>query len=833
MFSTLLYRGATPTALLLLLLAAPAAAQVRPGAPGGGVPSIPTAIRGVVVDAADSRPLGYATISIWSLRDQSLVTGTLTRPDGSFRVEGILPGRYRVRVTSVGYAAVDSDEVAVTPASPTADLGTIRIAAEAVAVEGVTVQGERAQAVLAADRNSYQVADMPATAGGSATDVLRNVPAIEVDIDGRVSMRGSQNVAVQINGRPAPMRGDQLAMFLQQLPANMVERVEVIPNPSARFDPDGMAGIVNIVLRQNTDLGASGGVTLGAGTGGRANASGNAGYQRGPWSLFGSYGFFTDDRSTTAYNFRENRFQSPMTILEQDSDGGMNPVSHNLNANAEYRLTERSSLSGSFMLNQRGSDVFNRNLYAVMDADRGVIGRSERLVDTENGGNVVDASLAFRRVVQRSAHELSAELRINRSSNAVDNLFTSRPLDLDGQPNGVQPSYEATDLDAQTRNLTGQLDYMRPLSPALRLETGYKGTLRLLDQDFTARTRAAGQDEWSVNPLRSNAFEFDEQVHAAYGVLNATRGKVQLQSGLRLEQALTRFSLAATAESYDNDYFSFFPSGLLAYNLDENTQLKASYSKRIQRPNTQLLNPFVVEEDPLNLFVGNPHLGPEYTHAFELGYQRRGAWGSLQLTPFYRRTVDAVRRVKTVADDGVATTTFANFATSDSYGGDVTAAFRFGPFNGFAGVNAYRLVTDGSNVESSLASDAFGWATRSSLSYRVNPKLDLQGFLMYRAPMQVEQGRVSGMTMMSFGGRHKVFGERGNLSLRVTDPFGLMGFSFVTEDERHYQRSERSFDARSVYLGLSLSVGRPPRIQQRSGQQPPDGEVQLPDAGIQ
>jgi outer membrane receptor protein involved in Fe transport len=815
----------------LLLVAIPAAAQgtPRPGGPGG-VPSLPTAIRGMVVDASSSRPLNSATVSVWSVNDESLVTGTLTRPDGSFRVEGIMPGRYRVRVTSVGYATFNSEAVAVTPASPVADLGIIRIAVEAVAIEGLTVEGERAQAVLTADRNTYQVRDMPATAGGSAVDVLRNVPAIEVDIDGRVSMRGSDNVAVQINGRPAPMRGDQLAMFLQQLPANMVERVEVIPNPSARFDPDGMAGIVNIVLRQNTDLGASGGLTMGAGTNGRINASGNAGYQAGPWSLFGSYGFLTDDRRTDAYNFRENRFLDPMTILQQDTDGRMNPMSHNLNANAEYRLTPQNSLAGSFMFSQRGVETHNRNDYLTMNAGRDVLSRHLRLADTENSGGTVDGSLGFRRVVQRSAHELNAELRVNRSTSDVENVNSMQAVELDGTPNGALPSYERTALDAVNHSLTAQLDYMRPVAEGLRLETGYKGTLRLLDHDFTAARRAPGEQQWATDLDRSNAFDYEEQVHAGYAVLNAVRGQYQLQGGLRLEQAATRFDLAA-GDSYDNDYFSFFPSGLLAYNLTESTQLKASYSKRIQRPNTQLLNPFVFSEDPLNLFVGNPYLGPEYTHAFELGYQTRGALGTFQLTPFFRRTVDAVRRVKTVDDEGVAITTFANFATSDSYGGDATMSFRFGPLNGFAGVNAYRVVTDGSNVESSLASDAFGWTSRSSLSYRVNPRLDLQGFLMYRAPMQVEQGRVSGMTMMHLGARQKVFGERGNLSLRVTDPFGLMGFSFITEDDRHYQESRRSFGMRGVYLGLSLNVGRPPRMQQRPQQ--PDGEMQAPETGIQ
>src|SRR5687767_8148757 len=231
--------------------------------------------------------------------------GAVSRPDGTFRVEGLRPGRYYAKVSSLGRATATTTTIAITPQAPQADLGTISLAQGAVLLEGITATAEASTASFSADRNTYRVRDLPGTAGGNATDVLQNVPSIEVDQDGKVSLRGNQNVAVQINGRPSPVRGDQLANFLQQLPANMIESVEVIPNPSARYEPEGMAGIVNIVLKQNAELGLSGGFTTGAGTGGRYNASGNLGWQRGPLTLFGSYGFRRDARQSSGSNYLE------------------------------------------------------------------------------------------------------------------------------------------------------------------------------------------------------------------------------------------------------------------------------------------------------------------------------------------------------------------------------------------------------------------------------------------------------------------------------------------------------------------------------------------------
>ncbi|CAN5658254.1 TonB-dependent receptor [soil metagenome] len=835
--------------LLALLFAgvAGAAHAQQPGGPppgarmGQGAAQMPSGeVRGSVQDATTLRALGSASVAVYSVRDSSLVTGTMTRNDGGFRIEGLRPGRYYVRASYLGYAPATVGDLAIMPNALQADLGIIKLVQSAVEIEGVTATSERSQVSLAPDRNTFAVRDMPAVAGGTATDVLRNVPSLEVDIDGKVSLRGNQNVAIQINGRTAPMRGDQLGQFLQQLPANMLERVEVVLNPSARFDPEGMAGIVNIVLRQNADLGTSYGFTLGAGTGDRINASGNLGHQQGPLTVFANYGFFTDQRESTGFNFRENRFVTPHTFLEQEVGGTFAPTSHTLNVSGDYKLNARDVLSSSVLFSSRDTDNFGTNLYRDLDSGRETVGLRRGLTENENDGTTVDYGLGFRRIIQPRAHELSADFRFNRNSNDASNRFATQPLLLDGSAADADAagSSQINALNAATSNLTLQLDYTRPLGASTRLETGYKGTLRQMDNDLAVHVFDAALSGFADDNDRSNSFGYGEQVHAGYAVLGQTLGKFSLQSGLRLEQALTDFDLTTTGEQFDNDYLSFFPSGLIAYNLGDRQQLRASYSKRIRRPDTGQLNPFALSggrgpeqtEDELNLFRGNPYLNPEYTHAFELSYQQSGVVGTLQVAPYFRHTTDAVRRVKTVDDHGISTTTFANLSTSDSYGADMTGSWRLGRLNGFAGLNAFKVITDGSNLEADVSNEAYSWSTRASATWRATDRLDLQSFLMYRAPMDVEMGRISGMTMMHLSSRYKV-NDRTNLSLRIVDPFNTMGFHFTTSDERHYQESRRSFGARGAYLTLSYNFGQQPRVRQRTQPQDPDQAPQ--EIGIQ
>jgi outer membrane receptor protein involved in Fe transport len=817
-------------ALALLLGGAEVVAAQRTPAQGAQAPRAAGQLRGTVVDAQSGQPIRSATAEVRSAADSALVAGALSGANGTFLIEGLRPGRYLLRVSALGYGAATRAGLAVTPAAPTADAGTIRLATSALQIEGVTVTAQRREASLAPDRNVYSLRDMPAAAGGNAVDALRNVPSVEVDIDGKVSLRGSENVVVQINGRPSPMRGEQLGAFLAQLPANMVDRVEVIPNPSARFDPEGMAGIVNVVLRQNTDLGTSGGFTGGGGTTGQVNVSGNLGYQRGPLTLFSNYGFMRDVRETSGSTFRENRYLTPLTYLEQESGGEFSPISHTLNTTADFRLGRRDVLSTSLLLTARDGSRDDLNRRRELNTAREVVGLRNRATAEEGDETGLDYVLAYRHTVTPRQNEFSAEVRFNRETEDERNLFTEQALNLDGTQSAALPSEEIQDTEERTRTWTLQTDYTRPLTERVRVETGYRGNFRQLDSDFAASLYSYDADAFELDRTRSNAFGYDEQVHAVYGVLSGSLGRFDLQGGLRAEQASSEFDLATTGETFDNDYRSLFPSALVAFNLDDSRQFKVSYSKRVERPRTWQLNPFGRVEDPLNVFRGNPRLTPEYTHSFEVGFQQSGDVGTIQATPFYRHTTDAVRRFTTVNDStGVATSTFQNVATTDSYGADFNGSLRRGRLTGFGGVSLFRQVTDASNVSTDAGSDAFGWSARTNATFRVTPRLDAQAFLMYRAPMATEQGRVSGRSMFNLALRQKLMGERASVTMRVVDPFNTMRFRSLTDDEDLYQETERRMGARGLFLSFNYSFGQQPRVRPRdSSERGGDDDGEMP-----
>jgi len=320
---------------------------------------------------------------------------------------------------------------------------------------------------------------------------------------------------------------------------------------------------------------------------------------------------------------------------------------------------------------------------------------------------------------------------------------------------------------------------------------------------------------------RSNEFEYDETVHAGYAVLNQGVGKVDLQAGLRAEYTSREFFLANTGETFPKDYWSFFPSGLAAYNIDTQQQLRVSYSRRIQRPDIRLLNPFGFNEDQRNRFQGNPALEPEYTHAMEMAYQRSFPMGSLQVTPFFRRTENAIRRIREVRGD-TTISSFENLDTSDSYGADVNGSLRMGKVSGFASVSAFRTVTDAGALGDAYSSDGIGWSARLSGNLTLTPRLDVQGFVMYRAPMDVEQGRIGSMVFSNVSLRQKVMGDKGSISLRIMDPFNTMGFSSRTTDPLYYQLNERQFNGRTAYLTFSYNFGQQPRLRNRPPSEAPE-----------
>jgi len=313
-------------------------------------------VQGKVVDTAANTPLSRASITVRRAKDSVLVTGALTGPDGGFRVQGLRPGKYYLRAASIGFGPRNV-AFTITDSVPRAALDPISLTRISVTLQSVQVQGEKPAVVIEPDRNTYRAKEI-APAASNASEVLAATPSVEVDGDGKVSLRGNENVAVQINGRPTPISGAQLSAYLKQIPANIVERIEVVPNPSAKYDPEGMAGIINIVLKANTDLGLSGGLNTGFATPSRFNTGTNLGYQSGPVTLFGTYGFNADDRAIVGINdrLRYDPVGSPMSYTNQDIDGRTINGGHNFTGNIDYKLTDKDVISNSLSLNRRHSN---------------------------------------------------------------------------------------------------------------------------------------------------------------------------------------------------------------------------------------------------------------------------------------------------------------------------------------------------------------------------------------------------------------------------------------------------------------------------------------------
>ena len=819
----MIVRSVAIATLMILADNSRAAAQATPTTTSGGE------IHGHVVTATGKIPVGTATVDVTGSAAGAVAAHVSTGADGEFRVQNLAPGRYRVRIRALGYAARDLASIQIDSTSPSVDVGTVTLTSVAVELQSQVITGQRQDVRLAPDRNTYVVGDMPTTKGGTALDVLRSVPSVDVDIDNIVSLRGNSGVIVQINGRPSPLKPAQIGNFLAQLSADMVDKVEVIPNPSARDDPEGVAGIINIVLKQKTDVGTSGGLTVAGGTTGHVDVGGNVGVQRGPLTLYGSYGFMRDRRPRRDSIYRENLYLNPLTYLEETGRRMQLPIAHTLTGSATYQPGEHDEVTSELVFSTRNQPDSYSVGYRDLNAARDVTARSDRFTSGKNNQSNIESTLGYKHTFTDKEHSLEGELRFFREREGGPGTVLARSLALDGTPTATTALEKQTSWERPSENSV-KVDYVRPLTDLVRLEMGYKGSLQTFHTTLDTQVFDTTQSAYVPDPTRISDFTYRQLVNAGYGMLDAELGKFQLQGGLRLERAATQFHLNTSNATYDNRYNSLFPSALVAYNIDDTHQLKLSYSTRIRRPDdTDLIDPTAHYADPLNLSRGNPYLRPEYIRALEFGVQSTANRTTIQVTPFFRRTLDAVRTLRTIDTAGVATRTFANVSTSDSYGTDVTVALGGERLSGFAGASGFRQVSNAANLAPGLSAQTFGWTARTNATLHVSSTVDLQTLLFYQAPMTVEQGKNASRTRFSFAVRQKLMQDKMSLTLRVIDPFNTSRESSTTIDPRFFQVSGRARSIRGLLLSANWTFGKPPKVR-KSEQSDPGADTGPPSA---
>ena len=762
-------------------------------------------IIGEVIAAENEDPLSGATVALRNPADSSLVTGTTTDSTGAFALGNIPYGTYTLRISFIGFATTRLTDIRITRTQPTRDLETITLSARTAQMDEVTVSAERPAMDVQTDRTVYNTSQQVVTAGGSARMVLEDLPSIQVDIDGSISYRGNEGVRVHINGEPTSLSGQSLASFLQSLSAESVARVEVIPNPSAKYAPEGAAGIINIVLKKNRSAGWSGGITAGGGTNSSYSASGNIGYQNGPWRMFTNYGFRTGSEEEGGSRFRRNFQQDPTVVLDQSETEGEDDRSHTLNTQVAYSPTGATSFSMETVFSTDAETQTGRTNYFRETAGGSLLDRFARITDSDEDEQSIDTRLSFNHDFAPDDHNLAVEVQYESEWQDEGGSYVERALSPDADLGSVRDRERETQNERE-QEASLEIDYVRPFGDVM-LEAGYQGELETERSDQLFEVLDPQADVFRAED--ESIFDYDENTHAVYALLTRPIGDFEVKAGARAEQAATTFTLPSRGESYDNNYFSIFPSAFLTYKPNERYQARLSYSKRVRRPNAWQLNPIDDNEDPTFRRIGNPQLDPEYVHSFELSLTRKWTPATLSVTPFYRRTTNEIERQETLSADGVTTLTYANFASSFSYGLEVVTSLQMDEWvRGNVSINANRIVTDGSNLTTDLSNDAMEYSGRANLTFSIGPGLNLQLSQWYRAPMDIAGGEIGAMMSSEVGLQKQLFDGRGSISLRANDLFDAMNFNIERQTSAFYTQSTRDWSQRQIMVTFSYSFGQ-------------------------
>lgn len=762
-------------------------------------------LTGRVVEDETGDPLDGATVTLWQISggDSTMVAGTATDSDGRFSFEEVAMEPYLLRVSYVGYTTKYLPDVTPASDSSEGDLGTIRLVPEPTEAEGVEVTADRPAAQIETDRTIYNTSDRAVSTGGSARTVLETIPSVRVDIDGSISFRGNESVSLHINGEPASLSGESLVSYLQSLPAEAVKRVETIPNPSAKYEPEGMAGIINIVLEHDLNAGWNGGVTLGAERDANARYGGNgsvtAGYQGGGWRITANYSHRRDSEEDTDSRLVEQFNGNGLnTWINQQGLQEEQDRSHSLNTQLEYNFSENTSLGLETTLSLRGDQQSGNTKfweYRGNASPKGLQDHYVRTVNNSSSDQTIDGRLNFDHNFTEE-HTLSAQVQYDRDFESQDGTYTTYGLE-DGTRTFRNEEREIVNEDEQDGSL--EIDYTRPLGP-LSMEAGYKGTLRRLDSDQTYQGN-------------ETVFTFDETIHAAYGILKKELGDFELETGLRTETVHTTFDLSSENEVTNSSYVSFYPSAFLTYKPSRRQQARLSYSKRVDRPSLWDINPIENNQNPTFREEGNPGLDPEYIHSFELSATQRWDVASVTVTPYVRHTVNQIEQVRREETNENGETVIVrraeNLSSSTSYGTELVTTFNYGKWlEGTLSGNLYRSVTDGSNLTTDLSQDALLFSSRANLRAELQEGLQFELSQFYRPAREIPpQGRMDRFMSTELALKKSIFGGDGSLTLRVDDLFNDTRMSMWYRDQDIYQESRFQRGAREVSLTFQYSFG--------------------------
>ncbi|MDB5033435.1 MAG: Outer rane receptor protein [Chlorobi bacterium] len=777
-------------------------------------------VSGIVRDAGTHAPMKGATAI---LRDPSDSTrkplGNLSNDKGAFSIDHAVIGRtYTLEVVYVGYQRHTATGILLTADRPNLNVGEIPLTQTAIDGGGVEVTSERQQVVVMADKTVYGVENNPAYTATNVSELLGQTPSVAVDQDGKVSLRGKENVTIMINDRPLTMPADQQNKFLQSLPANSVKEIEIRTNPGAQFDAKNGGGIINIVTRRTmSDLF---GGNLSAGVDSRLGGNTGAGlYYNGKdlnASLGGGLYHGSGHGSSTSLrlNYRDSNEQRD----QADGTSTSTSNSHNGYGQIDYRFTESDLVSLSFNLHGWSSDYTSHGAHTFYNLNNAIV---ERSYDTSgpisgsgNSGDYNSASLLLKHEFGKD-HKLSLDVSYNANGYVSNSEYSSTYFRADGELDSARVSGRSSTYDQKNSTIITSLNYDNPISDKLTISLGGKNETNSLDDNTSVRSLDRATGEYILDATQTNHYLPTNSIYAAYG--NAAYRPIKelgIQAGLRFERATVSAKYASGEPIISRNYSNFFPSGSLSYNITDAQSLTFSYRRSLALPDIDVLNPVKIKWSDFYEASGNPDLDPEFTQSLELNYNTFwGAGNMISVAPYYSITTGSIESTQRLLN-GVTYSTTANFNGAYSLGSEVSVSLRpFDWFNFRGSINLFMKVNRGSDIPGDVYSSALGNNGNASLNADLMKGTTLSTNLFFNTPAQVGESRQSGFVYWNVSLRQRLLENKLSISLSVNDPLNLQQWHNVYESPDFRSESTSKWLTRYVGLNVSYTFGTTPRME--------------------
>lgn len=790
------------------------AQQGSHGGPGQGTAD--KTIQGFIVDSVSGQPLQYASVAAFRMRDSSLVSGAITDAKGFFSIPQLTYGKYLLKITFVGYQTKEYGPITFSPqAGDVYNAGKIQISLSAASLDAVVIVGEKPFIEMDLDKKVVNVADNVNITGGTALDVLETVPSVTVDMDGNITYRGSENVTILIDGRPANFSGSRKAA-LEQIPANMIESVELITNPSAKYDPEGTSGIINIVMKkrkgENTSL-----ITT-ANINSRLGYSGNIALNHGfsKVGIYASYDYRHDDRGSSGNITRYNYIASPYLQL-QESESSRLSDGHSFKIGADYFINDKNTIGFSLNGNIRDSESDDFSTNEDLDSSLMYIRNYNNNTFEDDSHGMINGNLYYTKKFSKPGQLLQIDLNYSQGnfSNVSDqyrDYFDENWVLIDSIDTWLETIYG----ESINSTVLAKVDYTHPFSEKSKLETGTHFTRRTMISENDYYTGYSSLEILPYDSLRSTDFTFEENVLAAYVNYAGKWKKFNYSAGLRFEYAQAMPSVNDDTTTYLNDYYSVYPTAAISRKIREGEEIQLTYSKRVNRPDFHSLSPFIDYSNSPNLRGGNPYLKPEYIHSVELGYMKIWKKTSFMPSVFYKRTVDLISRYRITYLDSFSLATFQNIASADAFGLELilNQTITKGWKVNLSG-SVFKTMINGENIDTDLTAEDFSYSGNMMSSLKILKNLDLQLNVMYRGPRVMLQGKSSDMFFVNAGLKYQAIENTLTFSLNMRDIFNTQKFNVTLSDDTFLYIVDRKWQSQVLTFGVTWQINADNQSERR------------------